>query len=207
MDRRKTNSKKILFFDTETTDLYPGNICQLSYIIIENEDIIDKNFFFKVDYVQPAAENIHGFSVEKLKKLSNNMTFKDQINLLRNDFDEADLLVGHNINFDLNFISSEYKKSGLNFTYNENFCTMRHFTSICKIPNHRGYGYKWPRLEELTKFLNIKHKDILKATENIFGSKNIGYHDARFDTTATYLAYMEGIDRGLINILGRQIND
>ena len=192
------NPQKILFFDTETTGFKPGNICQLSYIILDNEDIKSNNYFFKVPYVEAGAQNIHGLSVEKLIKLSDNMTFKDKIDLLKKDFDNADLLVGHNISFDLNFIISEYRQSGYSFSSRDTFCTMNHFTNICKIPKYNGYGYKWPKLEELTNFLNIKNKDITKATEDIFGCKNIGYHDARFDTAATYLAYMEGLEKGLI---------
>ena len=45
---------KILMFDTETTGLRPGQICQLSYIVIDNSTkpykVYGKNFFFSVDY-------------------------------------------------------------------------------------------------------------------------------------------------------------
>lgn len=136
--------------------------------------------------------------MEKLIKLSNNETFKDKISLFKNNFDHANLLVGHNIRFDLEFIISEYRQARYNFTYNDAFCTMKHFTNICKIPNYNGYGYKWPKLEELTNFFGISHKDIRKTTEDIFRCKDIGYHDARFDTVATYLSYMKGLERGLI---------
>lgn len=200
MDKDKKVGKKILFFDTETTGLHPGNICQLSYIIIDRDNIRSSNYFFKVDYVEPGAQRIHGFSVEKLLQLSNNKSFKDQFLLLKNDFDSADLLVGHNISFDLRFIISEYKKSGYNFTYNDTLCTMKYFTNICKISKQGGHGYKWPRLEELTSFFSIKDKEILKTTEEIFKCENIGYHDARFDTAATYLSYMKALKEGLIGI-------
>lgn len=194
------NSQKILFFDTETTGLNPGNICQLSYIIIDGDCIQANNHFFKVNYVEPGAQRVHGLSVEKLLKLSNNKTFKDNFNQLKTDFDSADLLVGHNISFDLKFVNSEYRQLGHNFRYNNSLCTMKHFTNICKIEKNGGYGYKWPKLEELTRFLNIKDKDIIKTTGEIFNCKGIGYHDARFDTVATYLSYMEGIRKGLIGV-------
>lgn len=200
MNTGKTSSQKILFFDTETTGLNPGNICQLSYIIIDNEDIKSNNYFFKVDFVEPGAQQVHGLSVKKLIELSNDKSFKDYLFSLKNDFDNVDLLVGHNISFDLKFIISEYKRSGYNFTYKDSLCTMKCFTNICKISKRSGYGYKWPKLEELTYFLNIKNKDIVKTTENIFGCENIGYHDARFDTVATYLSYMKGLKQGLIEL-------
>ena len=198
MTIRKTNSQSMLFFDTETTGFEPGNICQLSYIIIDGKDIKSNNYFFKVDYVEPGAQRVHGLSVEKLFKLSNNKTFKDNFFSLKNDFDNVDLLIGHNISFDLRFIVSEYKRLGHNFNYKNRLCTMKHFTNICKIPKYNGYGYKWPKLEELTSYLNIKNKEIVTTTEDIFESKGIGYHDARFDTVATYLSYMKGLKEGLI---------
>ena len=36
----------ILFFDTETTGLYPGRIIQLSYVMCDGENTTAKNFFF-----------------------------------------------------------------------------------------------------------------------------------------------------------------
>ena len=134
MNGIEMDTQRTLFFDTETTGFRPGNICQLSYILVDGGDIRSKNFFFSVPYVEPGAQNVHGLSVKKLKVLSNNETFSDKIDLFKDDFHNADLLVGHNISFDLNFIISEYRESGYDFLSNENFCTMKHFTNICKLP-------------------------------------------------------------------------
>ena len=166
--------------------------------MLDSHDIKINNYFFKVDYVEPVAEGVHGLSVKELQKLSNNKGFKDNINLIKRDFDNADLLVGHNISFDLKFITSEYSKSGSNFSYNDILCTMKYFTNICKISKSKGSGYKWPRLEELTSFFNISDQDIMKTTEKLFKARGLGYHDARFDTVATYLSYMRGLEKGLI---------
>lgn len=194
----KKISRKTLIFDTETSGLRPGNICQLSYLLIGEDGIEGKNHYFKVGYVEPGAENIHGLSVEKLLVLSDNKEFKDKLSLVKEDFDRADLLVGHNISFDLNFLISEYQRAGQGFNLKDTFCTMKYFTNICKIDHWNGRGYKWPKLEELTHFLKISHRDIVEETEEIFYSPDIGYHDARFDTVATYLSYLEGIRRGFI---------
>ena len=43
---------------------------QLSYIMQTKEEVSAKNFFFSVDYVEPSALAVHGFSVQKLKELS-----------------------------------------------------------------------------------------------------------------------------------------
>ncbi|MBQ9709781.1 MAG: hypothetical protein IJV67_04100 [Clostridia bacterium] len=56
----------ILFFDTETTGLMPGRIVQLSYVMQTANEVRAKNFFFAVDYVEPSAQAVHGFSPQKL---------------------------------------------------------------------------------------------------------------------------------------------
>ncbi len=59
---------KMIFFDTETTGIRPGNICQLSYILVDTSykptKTIGKNIFFTVDYVEPSAQDVHGFSID-----------------------------------------------------------------------------------------------------------------------------------------------
>lgn len=194
----KLDPLRMIFFDTETTGFRPGNICQLSYLLVDGDEVEPKNFFFKVNNVDPGAERVHGLSVRKLAKLSNNKTFQDSFHVLNSDFSNADILIAHNFNFDLNFIRTEFSRCKHDFKYIDSICTMRHFTDICKIPKSNGYGYKWPKLGELTQYLGIKDKEILNATKEIFEISDTGYHDARFDTIATYLSYMKAVEMGLI---------
>lgn len=200
MKDKDFNPASILFFDTETTGFRPGNICQLSYLIINGQDILPNNFYFRVDYVEPGAERIHGLSVDKLASLSNNKSFSHSFSKIKSDFSRVDLLVGHNLNFDLGFIRAEFARCNSDFAYDRGMCTMRYFTNICKIPGSNGRGYKWPRLEELTNFFKISHKEIIRTTESLFNSGNTSYHDARFDTVATYLSYLKAREKGLIRI-------
>ena len=67
----------ILYLDTETTGLYPGEICQLSYIMQDKDGATAKNFFFAVKDVEYGAYLVHGFSVQILKELSGGKTFSD----------------------------------------------------------------------------------------------------------------------------------
>ena len=94
----------ILFFDTETTGLLPGRIIQLSYIMTDGENTVAKNFFFGVSYIEPSAQAVHGFSVEKLAVLSNGHTFSTDIEEIYDDFLSADLIVAHNDKFDIGFL-------------------------------------------------------------------------------------------------------
>lgn len=98
---------KLLFFDTETTSVKPGSICQLSYITVDAsvkpQITTGKNFFFTVDEMDPSAQEIHGFSLEKLYELSNGQYFEDLVPEFIQDFEEADFLIGHNVNLMLGF--------------------------------------------------------------------------------------------------------
>lgn len=56
---------KLLFFDTETTSVRPGHICQLSYITVDTstkpQTTTGKNFFFTVDEMDPASRRSSWF--------------------------------------------------------------------------------------------------------------------------------------------------
>ena len=58
----------ILFFDTETTGLIPGRIIQLSYVMQSETETRAKNFFFAVEYIEPSAVAVHGFTPEEIAR-------------------------------------------------------------------------------------------------------------------------------------------
>ena len=194
---------KLLIFDTETTSIKPGHICQLSYITIDAsskpQKTIGKNIFFAVDEMDPSAEAVHGFSMEKLYELSGGIYFEDLVEDFINDFEEADFVIGHNVNFDIRFLKHELEGLGIEYNPKNKFCTMRYYINICKIPKANGLPgeIKNPKLEEVVNFLKITDDQITKKANELFsGSGN--YHDARYDTTATYLLIIEGLKKGYI---------
>ena len=67
---------KIIVFDTEATDLTPGQICQLSYLIVEDGKVTGKNMFFAVDEMSEGAYEVHGMSMEDLEELSGGERFE-----------------------------------------------------------------------------------------------------------------------------------
>lgn len=176
----------IICFDTETTSLNPGQICQLSYTMQEDGNICARNLFFSVDSMDYSAFMVHGFSMEKLNALSNGRKFKDYIDIIENDFNRADLVVSHNTAFDFMFMRTEFERLGRVFTPKKEFCTMKNFTPVCKLPKKRGEGYKYPKLSELCEFFNITDNQIRQASNKVFGA-SVSFHDARFDTTAVLM--------------------
>lgn len=191
---------KLLFFDTETTSIKPGSICQLSYITVDASTkpqiTTGKNFFFTVDEMDPSAEEVHGFSLEKLYDLSNGQYFEDLVSDFIQDFEDADFLIGHNVNFDIRFLKHELSMLCKDIVPKNIFCTMAYYKDICRIPKANG-DIKNPKLAEVIDFLNITQKQISETAEKLFeGSGN--YHDARFDTAATYLTVIEGLKKGYL---------
>ncbi|MEQ8154400.1 MAG: 3'-5' exonuclease [Clostridiaceae bacterium] len=192
---------KLLFFDTETTSIRPGRICQLSYIIVDSgvkpQNTYGKNYFFTVDEMDPSAEAIHGFSLEKLYDLSSGKYFEDSYENFVDDFINADFIIGHNVSFDIKFLSHELLYIlGEEFRAKNAFCTMNYYKDIVKLLKSNG-EYKNPKLQEVIEYLSISEAKIAETADKLFaGSGN--YHDARFDTAATYLTVVEGIRKKLI---------
>ena len=148
------------------------------------------------------AQAIHGFSLEKLYELSDGKEFLDFIHEFMPDFFDADFIIGHNVQFDIKFLKHEIQQlweAGIidsNWDPKNTFCTMSYYKSICKLPSPSG-NIKNPKLAEVIDFLNITEEQITsKANELFEGSGN--YHDARFDTAATYLTVIEGMKKRLI---------
>ncbi|OPJ60383.1 3'-5' exonuclease [Clostridium oryzae] len=191
---------RMIFFDTETTGIRPGSICQLSYIIVDRENgrnsVQAKNMFFTVEYIEPSAAEVNGFSEEMLYELSEGKYFEDRMEEIHEDFNNADFLIGHNVKFDINFLTHELEGCGEELNIKQIFCTMMYYKNICKIVNGRG-EIKNPKLEEVVKFLAIDEKHIIDSSNKFFGESG-NYHDARFDTAATYLIVTEGIKKGYI---------
>ncbi|MBO7149939.1 MAG: 3'-5' exonuclease [Clostridia bacterium] len=185
----------ILYFDTETSGLYPGQICQLSYIMQEKEGFSAKNFFFTVDNVEMGALLVHGFSVQKLKELSNGKRFGDFFLEIKSDFEKADIIVSHNTAFDFSFMRKEYERLNEVFYIKNEFCSMKRSTPICKLLRKSGVGYKYPKLQELCEFCAISDNDILSFSSTAFDSV-CSFHDARFDTSAVYLSVNKMIEKG-----------
>ncbi|MBE5733724.1 MAG: 3'-5' exonuclease [Clostridiales bacterium] len=183
----------ILFFDTETSGLKPGQICQLSYVMQEGDKLSSRNLFFSVDFVEQGAYAVHGFSKSRLDVLSGGKRFESFIDVIEKDFNRADVVVAHNVSFDVMFMRAEFERLNRTFKTNAEFCSMKNSTPLCQIKKAVGKGYKYPKLNELCSFLGITNQRILSVAQKVFGA-NCGFHDARFDTSALLLAVNSGLE-------------
>lgn len=185
-----------IFFDVETTDLRPGQICQLAYICEDGDQLSLGNWFFTVRYVTPTAFRIHGLSRKGLEKLSNGEEFDDYAEEIAQLF-EGSKRIGHNVHFDRLFLQTELRRSGYVLTHGEWYCTMQHFTNICKLFHSQKDGYKFPSLVELMQFTQVTVDDVIAKSQELFHDTTRA-HDARYDTVAVWLCYKNAVELGYI---------
>lgn len=179
---------KKVFLDTETSGFTPGQIGQLSMIIeSDNNEVTGKNYFFKMDYITQGAEDICGRGLDFYEKESNGKTFKDNAVEIEETLKDS-ILIAHNLKFDLNFISTEFWRLNVLFQPSGELDTMTFFKPILKLPGKYGNTYKNPKLEEVIDYFSINKDKVLQYTKQLFDTEDtIGFHDARYDTTAMYV--------------------
>ena len=187
----------LLFFDTETTGLprdwkapvtqtnnWPRMV-QIAWLQYDDQEnlISEANYIIRPDgfTIPRDAADIHGITteiaIEKGSELSSVLSAFSAV------VGGAKMLVAHNMDFDEKIVGAEYVrmrlKSGIFET--PRFCTMKTTTDLCRIPGN--YGYKWPKLEELHRFL--------------FGSDFEDAHDALVDVKVCAKCYYELVKRGI----------
>lgn len=174
---------KILVFDTETTGLpekfsnwkqvekYP-HLIQLSYILYDTDkyEILKRSDLYvnqlkneKFNLTEEATK-IHGITHDKL--INDGKSIEETLHDFEDILKKTDVLVAHNLDFDMNIIACEYWR-----TFNKSifeiencvpdlenrFCTMYHGRKITKIlrTNQKTGNkyYKMPKLTELYESL------------------------------------------------------
>ena len=188
---------RVLIFDTETTGLPKTKlltkevlhllpfIVQLSYVIFNTvtnriEVIQDHIINIPLDIqISPESTNIHGITKEIT--LSKGKALKDILFQFIEDYESCDLLVGHNLSFDVNMLKMETMRliqtslyfeklyleefleklimesnnnSNSNSNNSKHYCTMKKTITYCnlKVIDKKGKEYiKFPKLSELHK--------------------------------------------------------
>lgn len=188
---------KLIVFDTEATALRDGQICQISYLMIDGEQIDGKNMFFSVEEMSESAYNVHHMSVEELKELSGGEEFMDRAVELLKDFNKADLIIGHNVAADMRYLRTEFERLNINMGKKKTFCTMNYFTYVLKLKQRQGWSRhpKPPKLQELTEHYGLSEEYIAQKAGEWFGG-GAAAHDARYDAAATWLSVVEGTRKG-----------
>ena len=190
-----------LIFDTETTGL-PQNynapltdfdnwprLVQLAWQIHDEKGVLVdvKNFIVKpIGFVIPrGAEKVHGITTDFAIKEGQLLEF------VLNEFNKAiknvTVLVGHNIEFDLNIMGAEFlrKEIETNMFDVTVVDTKEVSTDFCELPGGRGGKFKWPNLNELH--------------QKLFNEGFDAAHNASADVEATARCFLELIRLGIVN--------
>ena len=195
------NFQKYLFFDTETTgipndykapctntDNWP-RLIQLGWLLTDAEGRIlsEGNHIVRPDgfEIPKAASDVHGITTEFA--LENGKPLLDVIFAFGADLNQAECVIGHNLDYDLHIVGAEYVRLGYDYRImfaRPTLCTMQATIQYCNIPGR--FGPKWPKLMELyTK---------------LFGQEFDGAHDAMADIVATKECFFELIRRGVVRL-------
>lgn len=193
---------RYLFFDTETVGL-PANyrapitdianwprLVQLAWLVCDDElppapqvrcYIVRPDGF----EIPAAASDIHG--ITNALALESGHSLRLVLSEFLGDTLDADVLGGHNVDFDRHIVGAEVCRIRCENTAKEFFaqphaCTMQIGTDLCKLPG-KGYGWKRPKLNELYRHL--------------FGREPEVAHRADADMVATAECWFELLNRGL----------
>src|SRR5690606_25759040 len=185
-------SKMYLIFDTETTGV-PHNkttpitdldnwprLVQLAWQLHDNRgklisrnNLIVKPDGFDIPY---KAEQIHGVSTKRA--LDEGHDLITVLGAFIQDLSKTSMLVGHNIEFDINIIGAEFIRKALapeQFLVLQRLDTGITSTEYCNLTGGIGGRLKMPRLVELH--------------EKLFGKDFGDAHDAAYDVAATARCY------------------
>ena len=192
-----------LIFDTETTGL-PKNynapltdfdnwprLVQLAWQLHDDKGRLIENYSLLVKpdgFVIPIdAKMVHGISTEHATKYG--LPLHEVLDQFLASAQKARYFVGHNIDFDLCVVGSEFLRDrGSNPLLawpRVDTCTEK-TAEYCKLPGGKGGRFKLPRLNEIHEIL--------------FGSKFAEAHNASADVQATARVFLELVR---IGVLGR----
>ena len=189
-----------LIFDTETTGLplnYNAPVTDLNnwprmvQLAWECHDQLGKIIEAKNFIIRPegftipfAAEKVHGISTERALAEGKELSFVLEEFTLA--LKHSEMVVGHNIEFDLKIVGAEYMRKGLPAAILEmpSFCTKEGSTDYCALPGGKQGRYKWPALSEL--YYKLFNENFEEA------------HNASADVAATARCFLEMIRLNII---------
>ncbi|HNP07351.1 MAG TPA: PHP domain-containing protein, partial [Cyclobacteriaceae bacterium] len=193
-----------LIFDTETTGI-PHNktapitdldnwprLVQLAWQLHDNKGgLLSQHSYI----IQPDgfdipfnAEQIHGISTKRAQE--EGIQLSEVMKAFIKDLDRTKLLVGHNIEFDINIIGAEYIRQSLQpdfFLSLERLDTGIASTEYCQLKGGIGGRLKMPRLNELH--------------QKLFGKDIEDAHDAAYDVDATARSFFGLIKENVVSPL------
>jgi DNA polymerase-3 subunit alpha len=145
---------------------------------------------FEIPY---STVKIHGISTERAKK--EGIPLQEALVDFNKDLEHVTVVVGHNVEFDLNIVGAELYRTDMSKSLLEkaSLDSMKLSTDFCAIPGGKGGKFKYPKLNELHS--------------KLFGEKFEDAHNAAADVEATARCFLELIRLGVIRRKDLQISE
>ena len=211
---------RVITFDTETTGLPETRdrivttenlnkwpyILQLSWIVLDTDQ--DKITGLG-DYIISVNEDVviseGSIELHKItKEISTEKGIDVQLALIEffNHVKDADIIVGHNISFDLNMVRAEMMRHGVEIMKYTNlletkkkFCTMKESTAFCCLPSKYGNSYN-----------KLKPPKLIELNQKLFDETPTGLHNSMNDVIVTLRCFIKlRYDKDIGSILQSQI--
>lgn len=150
--------ERVLLFDTETTDKYNAYTVSIAFIIYNiKEGRVEKEFYSLVnpqDIIRADATEVHGITAEMVA----DAPLFDELDI--REFFDIDMVVGHNVEFDLKVIEREFQRlNKVNPLLDVDvFDTMHMAKEIVQALDVKG-KIKNPRLDECVAHFQIPEED------------------------------------------------
>lgn len=185
---------KVLCLDTETTGFLKNNVpiedqphlVQFG-AILRGDDGRELGVVSKIiepdGYEIPErATAIHGITTEMAQDMG--FPARNVVEDVEALVNMADLVVGHNLQFDVKIINLAFRHLGMTCPRwgMPLYCTMHETTPILKLPGRYPGQYKWPKLAEAYKYFT--------------GHDMEDAHDALGDVRATLVVYDHLVGNG-----------
>ena len=161
---------KIIILDTETTELLNKKtkdtcrIVQLSWILYDDiSKEQEENDFILNTHCKITNSHIHGITTEQSR---NGYNFPEIINIFFEDVEKCDLIVGHNIKYDLNALEVELARENMdeyiNILYRKKYYDTM-YNSLKFFGNN-----KFPKLKDLYfRFFQENFENAHNALEDV----------------------------------------
>ncbi len=144
----------VIDFETTGTSPPASRAIEIGIVRVENFKIVDtfQSFFNPGIDIPPFISRLTGIENEDLL---NAPKFEDIVNEIKEFIDET-VLVGHNLQFDFAFLSSEFKLANTVLPNLAQICTL-------KLSRHLFPQLKSKSLGSMAKHLRLRHKNVHRA--------------------------------------------
>jgi len=173
--KKNPNKNLVMILDTETSSFY-NDVLQLAYVLCDKNGKLVKEINYYVKNRLPSIDTIkiHGINKAKINELG--IDFDLIIEELINDLSKSEIIVGHNLQYDLTSIQNDIRTYGVNIVDENDKIKMNIFDDV-KITDTITLTKKKIKLEELYY--------------QLFNKKIQGAHNALNDVLATKECYFK----------------